>query len=581
MSEKVYSDRKGSKTSSSTHKRSKISNRRPPNRHSFEGDSEHVSTSAKKLKMVDLDDDRDVDNNFGYAFINFFTVFSGLSQLVVCKQCKGDLQFLESGKRGLGFKITVSCANCGCSFINNCPLINDRAYEINCRIIFAMRVLGIGINGIKKFCAMMDLAKPVFKTTYYQIISNIATATASVRALSMKKAAIKEKELSIERDGNDGLTVSGDGSWRKRGFSSLFGLISLIGWYTGKVLDVYIKSKYCKVCEYWEKRENTAKYEEVYPLHKEHCDANHEGSSGKMEVDAVIEMFKRSEKLHENKYLKYIGDGDSKTYKGIVDAKPYEDVVVEKKECIGHVQKRMGTRLRNLKKNTKGLGGRGKLTGKLIDELTIFYGLAIRRNSDSIEKMRNDIWATLYHKLSTNKNSQHDKCPVGVDSWCSWQRSKALGTLSTYEHKNPMHKDVFDAVKPIYEELSSDSLLSRCLGGYTQNSNESFNAVVWSIAPKTVSSGKTVLDIATDIAVIIFNDGFLSLLAVYDALGLTIGPNMQEFCLETDANRIQTAEHNMSDFAKKARRSITSVKKNEEEQNKALEGQLYGAGIAE
>lgn len=134
--------------------------------------------------------------------------------------------------------------------------------------------------------------------------------------------------------------------------------------------------------------------------------------------------------------------------------------------------------------------------------LLFFYGLAIRRNTESVEKMRNDIWATLYHKISTDEQPQHNKCPVGVDSWCSWQQSKALGTLSSYQHKPAMHKDVFEAIKPIYEDLSSDDLLSRCLGGYTQNQNESFNAVVWAIAPKTVSSGKTVLDIASDIATI-------------------------------------------------------------------------------
>ncbi|XP_014467835.1 PREDICTED: uncharacterized protein LOC106740885 [Dinoponera quadriceps] len=144
-----------------------------------------------------------------------------------------------------------------------------------------------------------------------------------------------------------------------------------------------------------------------------------------------------------------------------------------------------------------------------------------------------------------------------------------------------MHKDVFDAIKPIYEDLSSDGLLSRCLGGCIQNSNESFNAVVWSIAPKTVSSTKTILGIATDIAVITFNDGLSSLFAVYDTLGFTVGPRMYEFCLETDSNRIQAAEHSMSAFAKKARRSNTSAKKDEEEHNKALEGQLYGAGIAD
>ena len=65
-----------------------------------------------------------------------------------------------------------------------------------------------------------------------------------------------------------------------------------------------------------------------------------------MEVDSIVEMFERSDTLHGVKYINYIGDGDSKTYAGIVNSSPYADTVVNKKECIGHVQKRMGTRLR-------------------------------------------------------------------------------------------------------------------------------------------------------------------------------------------------------------------------------------------
>ena len=38
-----------------------------------------------------------------------------------------------------------------------------------------------------------------------------------------------------------------------------------------------------------------------------------------------------------------------------------------------------------------------------------------------------------------------------------------------------MHKKFFEAVKPVYEELGKDGLLTRCIGGFTQNSNESFN----------------------------------------------------------------------------------------------------------
>jgi hypothetical protein len=36
-----------------------------------------------------------------------------------------------------------------------------------------------------------------------------------------------------------------------------------------------------------------------------------------MEVGTMIEMFDRSENLHDVKYVNYIGDGDSKTYTAI------------------------------------------------------------------------------------------------------------------------------------------------------------------------------------------------------------------------------------------------------------------------
>jgi len=90
-----------------------------------------------------------------------------------------------------------------------------------------------------------------------------------------------------------------------------------------------------------------------------------------------------------------------------LNAEPYKDLLVTKKECVGHVEKRMGTRLRNVKKNNKGMGGKGagKLTDKLINELTKFYGLAIRRHSDSVEEMRKEIWATFINLRATKIHS--------------------------------------------------------------------------------------------------------------------------------------------------------------------------------
>lgn len=219
-----------------------------------------------------------------------------------------------------------------------------------------------------------------------------------------KKAVDEEKKENNKHEKSIlNLKVSGDGSWKKRGFKSLYGVTTLINYYSGKVIDLIVKSNYCQECTFWKNKKNTQEYREWYEEHEEECTKNHEGSAGKMEVDAIIEMFLRSNEKFGVKYGNYIGDGDSKTFKAILDINPYDDFQVIKSECIGHVEKRMGTRLRNIKKATK-LGGKGKLTDVLIKKLTSYYGLAIRKNINNVEDMKKAIMATYYHMCSTNEN---------------------------------------------------------------------------------------------------------------------------------------------------------------------------------
>ena len=84
------------------------------------------------------------------------------------------------------------------------------------------------------------------------------------------------------------------------------------------------------------------------------------GSSGSMEGAITKDIFARSVTKHKLRYTRFIGDGDTNTYKTVVDSKPYGNFMIHKnkqnnnKKCVGHVQKRMGTRLRNLKKRMKG-----------------------------------------------------------------------------------------------------------------------------------------------------------------------------------------------------------------------------------
>lgn len=144
-----------------------------------------------------------------------------------------------------------------------------------------------------------------------------------------------------------------------------------------------------------------------------------------------------------------------------------------------------------------------------------------------------------------------------------------------------MPNEVFEGIKPIYKELSSNELLTRCLGGFTQNSNESFNAMVWSMAPKAVSSGKIVLDIAVGLVVIYFNDGYNGIMQVMNQLGITIGLNCYNYCSEADATRIAQSERPLTKEAREARKAAISSRKDQEQKDVDVEGQLYGPGIAD
>ncbi|KYN11352.1 hypothetical protein ALC57_16498, partial [Trachymyrmex cornetzi] len=326
--------------------------------------------------------------------------------------------------RGLGFKIVVKCDSCADQMIPSSSFV-AHSYEINRRFILTMRVLGLGLAGAQKFCGLMDMPSFLSEHTYSLILKNIHDSVKIAVEVLFQKAVREEIEIAFDAVTNaiKKLTVSGDGSWRKRGYTSLFGVSSIIGYYSEKVLDLVVKSSCCKMCESWKNKLQDAEFQEWYETHKNECNINHEGSSGKMEVDSIIEMFKRSVEKYNVQYHYYIGDGDSKTYTGIINSHPYDDEEVVKKECVGHVQKRMGTRLRALVKKDKKLGGKGKLTGKLIDKLTVYYGLAIRRHSNSVNDMYEALWATFHHYSSSDANPSHEKCPAGEESWCAYRRA--------------------------------------------------------------------------------------------------------------------------------------------------------------
>ena len=108
-----------------------------------------------------------------------------------------------------------------------------------------------------------------------------------------------------------------------------------------------------------------------------------------------------------------------------MDAEPYKKYYTQviKLVCCGHVQKRLGTQLRNKKrlgtqlrnkgKELKGaktpLSGAGKLTTKIINSMLNSYGLAIRQNTVNLYIMKKAVGAILYHCTKFNDETSKDE----------------------------------------------------------------------------------------------------------------------------------------------------------------------------
>ncbi|GFV22780.1 CCHC-type domain-containing protein [Trichonephila clavipes] len=269
--------------------------------------------------------------------------------------------------------------------------------------------------------------------------------------------------------------VSVNGTWQRRGHSSLNGCVAVLSIDTGKVVDLEVMSKWCRNC-------NTSKSSEKSKHVKKHqCSCNHQGSAGSMEPVGAYRLFERSRETRKLEYVEFYGDGDSKSHLSVKDI--YGIDSVRKYECIGHIQKRVGSKLRILKTKEKGLGGKGKLSDSFIDKIQNYYGIAIRSNIGNLKEMQRTVIAAFYHCCSGKSNTMHGQCPLGSEIWCAYQRAQSAGKV-LYDKNAGLPKNIINKIKPTYLQLCDQNLLRKCLHGKTQNANEAFNGCLWNVVPK-------------------------------------------------------------------------------------------------
>ena len=315
------------------------------------------SVSYRKIIPIEVSTPKkNYSNIYGNRIIDV-EILSDIFQLLCCPTCHlPQLKLGEniSKKKGLASLLYLECV-CGYSSEFYTSKTCGKGFDINGRAVYSMRACGQGHAGLERFSCLMNLPKPMTHNNYDKILENFVKATKVVAedTISDAVAEIREAKKANDDDIVD-TSVSCDGTWQRRGYSSLNGVVTSISIDTGKILDCEAMSRSCKACKLKEalKRTDRNAYDGWKASHN--CKINYLGSAPGMEVTGAKRIFNRSIDKSKLRFTEFYGDGDCKSFASIENT--YAGIKVKKLECIGHVQKRVGTRLRKLKKNEKGLG---------------------------------------------------------------------------------------------------------------------------------------------------------------------------------------------------------------------------------
>ena len=446
------------------------------------------------------------------------------------RNCKGRVEVQVVPNR-LDNQIIVKCKSCDevlCdTYPNSYGKKSDECHritEVNLEEVYHSINQGVGQSGLLQRVGFIG-KDPITKGSYNRI-SQFLFQQMIPHYNSLMKTAHEavfdyyvSKEISEpDENGVLDIDVSFDGTWLTRGHSSHVGVGFIMELYTGCVIDFEVLRNYCYSCK--------------IKRGPHRCHKNYEGKAGAMEPEEARRLWARS-KNYNFRYVTFVGDGDSASYKAVTEMNngegPYadDDIPVVKEECINHVHKRMGTRLRRLKTEASDmirtrtgrmqrsrLGGKDKLTDKAIEKIQEFYKLAIRRTvGTTMLQMRNSIWAVYFHQFSSDDNPQHFFCPKEMKCFYNDAIEKGEKPVSHATKPNIFlakldNKDDRALIRQVFIDLTNPDLLQRCLKGRTQNPNESIHARLWKKCPKTMFFGLFRVRFACRITVLEHNFGY-------------------------------------------------------------------------
>jgi len=453
--------------------------------------------------------------------------------------CKlSHLVIVKEERTGFRSKFHFYCKNCHAQLQLLTSAVDGPMMDINSSMVSATLSAGIGYTQLEEMTSIVEVPCIADKT-YIKISTEIKTHVDSLSTKELEEAGREEARLAreagdIHADGKPMITVVTDGAWAQRSygtnFSSSSGVAVILGYRTKKVLFFGVKNKYCCVCQ----RAENAKIDA--PSHS--CSKNWEGSSTGMESAIIAEGFKRSVEMHGLIYARFIGDGDSSTYRKILDASPYKSLVVEKLECSNHILRNYAGRvIKDVVLCTKrGSPQLRSLTkSRLLRLRTAVVKAASYRKDEAgaslqqkVQLLKDDITNSVYHVFG-----QHDKCAA---YFCKGAVAGETNFVPDLE-KAGMLVEIRAALSRVRDNAKS------LLFSTTNNLAEAFNSIVAKlIAGKRINFARRyAYQMRCSAAAIQFNTKSFSSALHRKVIGRSPGIRLKKFTARTEKNRRRVA----------------------------------------
>ena len=135
----------------------------------------------------------------------------------------------------------------------------------------------------------------------------------------------------------------------------------------------------------------------------------------------------------------------------------------------------------------------------------------------------------------------------------------------------------------MFVALARRELLEKCIRGATQNTNECFHNVIWSIASKTHFIAKSTLNTAVHLAAARYNSGHA--VGLQKCLEATTGREATSRAIASfkamDQDRITYSVRRASETQKERRSFLALQRSRQEELSIATYGVRYGPGLDE